>query len=188
MRLILETWRYQCLGTLTRRRWTHACLCLEKVYCDNADDVIKLISLTGTIFWVGDVFLNVIMWVSFVDPNTVSKWQCHNAILHIATHLKIGYRRWHLRIALTWLMIGYLVSSPVGWHNVFVHGYPLHWPFVRGIHRTPVDSPHKGHWRGASCFLWSTPEQRLSKQSWRRWFETPSRSLWGHCNYIYALR
>ena len=22
----------------------------------------------------------------------------------------------------------------------------------------------------------------LSKQSWRRWFGTPSRSLWGHCN------
>ena len=24
-----------------------------------------------------------------------------------------------------------------------------HWPFVRGIHRWPVDSPHKGQWRGA---------------------------------------
>ena len=24
--------------------------------------------------------------------------------------------------------------------------------------------------------------KRLSKQSWRRWFETPSRSLWRHCN------
>ena len=22
--------------------------------------------------------------------------------------------------------------------------HPLHWPFVRGIHRAPVDSPHKG--------------------------------------------
>ena len=32
------------------------------------------------------------------------------------------------------------------------------------------------------CFLWSATEQRLSKQSRRRWFETPSRSLWRHCN------
>ena len=23
------------------------------------------------------------------------------------------------------------------------------WPFVRGIHRSPVNSPHKGQWRGA---------------------------------------
>ena len=30
--------------------------------------------------------------------------------------------------------------------------FPLHWPFVRGIHRSPVYSPHKGQWRGASIF------------------------------------
>ena len=27
---------------------------------------------------------------------------------------------------------------------------PRYWPFVRGIHRSPVNSPHKGRWRGAS--------------------------------------
>ena len=27
-----------------------------------------------------------------------------------------------------------------------------YWPFVRGIHRSPVNSPHKGHWRGALIF------------------------------------
>ena len=26
---------------------------------------------------------------------------------------------------------------------------PRYWPFVRGIHRSPVNSPHKGRWRGA---------------------------------------
>ena len=30
-------------------------------------------------------------------------------------------------------------------------------------------------------FLWSAPNKRLSKQSRRRWFETPSRLLWRHC-------
>ena len=30
--------------------------------------------------------------------------------------------------------------------------FPRHWPFVRGIHRSPVDSPHKGQWRGALMF------------------------------------
>ena len=28
--------------------------------------------------------------------------------------------------------------------------FPLYWSFVRGIHRSPVNSPHKGQWRGAS--------------------------------------
>ena len=27
--------------------------------------------------------------------------------------------------------------------------FPRYWPFVRGIHRSPVNSPHKGLWHGA---------------------------------------
>ena len=30
--------------------------------------------------------------------------------------------------------------------------FPRYWPFVRGIHRAPVNSPHKGQWRGALMF------------------------------------
>ena len=38
--------------------------------------------------------------------------------------------------------------------------FPCHWPFVRGIHRSPVNFPHKGQWRGALMFslicVWAT--------------------------------
>ena len=37
-----------------------------------------------------------------------------------------------------------MTSSP----GKFLH----YWPFVRGIHRSPVDSPHKGQWHGALMF------------------------------------
>ena len=30
--------------------------------------------------------------------------------------------------------------------------FPCNWPFVRGIHRLPVNSPHKDQWRGALMF------------------------------------
>ena len=30
--------------------------------------------------------------------------------------------------------------------------FPRYWPFVRGIHRSPVNSPHKGQWRGSLMF------------------------------------
>ena len=30
--------------------------------------------------------------------------------------------------------------------------FPRYWPFVRGIHRSPVNSPHKGQWRGPLMF------------------------------------
>ena len=36
-----------------------------------------------------------------------------------------------------------------------------YWSFVRGIHRSPVNSPHKGQWPGALIFsliLWSASE------------------------------
>ena len=49
--------------------------------------------------------------------------------------------------------------------------------------RSPVNSPHKGQWRGALIFsLICALNKRLSKQSWAWWFETPSCSLWRHCN------
>ena len=30
--------------------------------------------------------------------------------------------------------------------------FPRYWPFVRGIHRSPVNSTYKGQWRGALMF------------------------------------
>ena len=30
--------------------------------------------------------------------------------------------------------------------------FPRYWPFVRGIHRSPVNYPHKCQWRGALMF------------------------------------
>ena len=81
--------------------------------------------------------------------------------------------------------------------------------FVWGIHRGPVNSPHKwpvtrkmfpfddvimyahclrsrvttlatGPWT-RSFDVFFDQNKRLSKQPRRRWFETPSRSLWRHC-------
>ena len=31
--------------------------------------------------------------------------------------------------------------------------FPRYWPFVRGIHRSPVNSPHKGQWHGCDVFF-----------------------------------
>ena len=35
----------------------------------------------------------------------------------------------------------------IKWNHI-----PRYWPLVRGIHRWPVNSPHKGQWRGALMF------------------------------------
>ena len=55
--------------------------------------------------------------------------------------------------------------------------YFLHyWPFVWGIHRSSVNSAHKGQWRRALIFYLRLNKQ-FSKQSWGWWYEKPSRSF-----------
>ena len=39
-------------------------------------------------------------------------------------------------------------------HDAVIKHFQRYWPFVRGIHRPPVDSPHKGQWRGGLMFSW----------------------------------
>ena len=71
------------------------------------------------------------------------------------------------------------------WHDDVIKWkhFPRYWPFVRGISRSPVNSRHKGQWRGALMFsMICALNKRLSKQSRSWWFETPSHSLWRRCN------
>ena len=162
--------------------------------------------------------------------------------------VKSRWRKWHCEVS-------GLHDDAIKWKH-----FPRYWPFVRGIHRSPVNSPHKGQSRRALMFSlicawangwvntreagelrrhrahydvtvmsnrfslrwmmnhlplvwWSNfrfmflkyppvtggfpsqrqmmrsfdvffdhhLNQRLSKSSRRRWFETTSRSLWRHC-------
>ena len=56
--------------------------------------------------------------------------------------------------------------------------FPCYWPFVRGIHRSPVNSPHKGQWRGALMFsLICALNKLLGVQTWGWLFEMPSLSF-----------
>ena len=62
--------------------------------------------------------------------------------------------------------------------------------FVMGIHWTPPPPPHthththtqRPVTRNFGDFFDLCLNKRLSKQSTRRWFETPSRLFWSHCN------
>ena len=54
----------------------------------------------------------------------------------IVKSLHFGYSCWRL-----------LHDDVIKWKH-----FPRYWPFVRGIHRSPVNSPRKGQWRGALMF------------------------------------
>ena len=51
------------------------------------------------------------------------------------------------------------MAAPVKFFHPTLHDdvikwkhFPRNWPFVREIHRSPVNFPHKGQWRGALMF------------------------------------
>ena len=62
--------------------------------------------------------------------------------------------------------------------------FPGYWPFVRGIHRSPVNSPHKGQWR-FDVYFDPRPNKRLNKHDLR-----PHRAhyditvMWKYIRYV----
>ena len=44
------------------------------------------------------------------------------------------------------------LSNPIHDDVIKWKHFPRYWPFVRGIHQSLVNSPHKGQWRGALTF------------------------------------
>ena len=63
-------------------------------------------------------------------------------------HLKMSSAKWRpFRLGLNDDVIIAIHDDAIKWKH-----FPRYWPFVRGIHRSPVDSPHKGQWRGALMF------------------------------------
>ena len=44
-----------------------------------------------------------------------------------------------------WLLFAH--NDVIKWKH-----FPRYWPFARGIHRSPMNSPHKGQWRGTLMF------------------------------------
>ena len=65
--------------------------------------------------------------------------------------------------------------------------FPRNWPFVRGIHRTPVNSPHtKAGDAEFDVFFDLRLNKQMNTQSWGWWFETLPHPLWRHCNVKWA--
>ena len=46
----------------------------------------------------------------------------------------------------------FIDRASYSWWRHQMETFPRYWPFVRGIHRWPVNTPHKGQWRGALIF------------------------------------
>ena len=78
-----------------------------------------------------------------------------------------------------------LPCRPLCFHDDVIEWkhFSRYWPFVQGIHRSRWIPRTKA----SDAELWCL-NKRFSKQTWGLWFETPSWSLWRHCNGNWLLR
>ena len=75
-------------------------------------------------------------------------------------------------------IICFIHDDVISWKH-----FPRYWPFVRGIHQSPVNPPAQRPVTGSfDVFFDLRLNKPLSKQSLGWWFETLSRPLWCHCN------
>ena len=94
----------------------------------------------GTLF-----FIKRTMWCSFKGPCVIKSFK-------ILTPYNIWFARYRpsdvlipADFALVLVFINH--DDVIKWKY-----FPRNWPFVREIHRSPVNFPHKGQWRGALMF------------------------------------
>ena len=118
-------------------------------------------------------------WTLSITARLAGPLQLHN--------LEYKSLRWIKRISYIahdklWIPRACMLRIAIQYDIIEWNNFPCYWPFVRGIHRTQVNSPHKGQSRGALMFLDLRLNIRLSKQPWGWWFETSSRLIWRHCS------
>ena len=122
------------------------------------------------------------------DPvsSDIFQWYCIEISVQLVRVLFLPLRYGHCGVQSNTRYDGLDVDSKHD-HHQLAHDdvikwkhFLRYWPFVRGIHRSiPAQRPVT---RSFDVFFGLRLNKRLSKQSRGWWYETPSRSLWRHCN------
>ena len=76
-------------------------------------------------------------WIACVRRFPLTRHQMHEGICHLCF--------WYHCLGCPFFYAKY--DDVIKWKH-----FPRYWSFVRGIHRSPKNSPHKSQWRGALMF------------------------------------
>ena len=83
--------------------------------------------------------------LTYIGPWKFVFWSHFNNVVHI---LSVSYTK------CAWSGSDFIMQLQKNSHYELMKWkhFPRYWPFVRGIHRWPVNSPHKCQWRRALMF------------------------------------
>ena len=121
---------------------------------------------------------------------TCGIWLLSHFLWHLLFHHFTPPRSWFFffQCIHTWCILIFQLCHSLHGDVIKWKHFPGYWPFARGIPPPPPPPPHththtqRPVARSFDVFFDLRPMKQLSKQLRRRWFETPSRSLWRHCN------
>ena len=108
--------------------------------------------------WKRQCGIDVVLWVYYWDsyPGTPSLVSSQHNSSEDRIHVKLvpNFQMRCIELTLNYNRIFKQQCSFRGSHDDVIKRkhFPRYWPFVKGIHRWPVNSPHKGQWRGALLF------------------------------------
>ena len=120
------------------------------------------------------------------------KWNMHMLTVKLSMGIRVTSVAHFMACTYLWSvacqlhnMLRHLVSSWWRHQVTSQKTFPRDRPFVWGIHRwiPRTRATHAELW----CFFDLCLNKQWSKQSRRRWFETPSRLLWHQCNVVQCL-
>ena len=137
----------------------------EVIYCNSLDRIVRLSIAMG--LSLGRTYWHISTHYSDVIMSAIASQITAASILFLTVCSDANQRKhqWSASLAFH--------DDVIKWKH-----FQRYWPFVRGIHRSPVNSPHQGPVTRPDLRL----NKRLSKQSCGWWFETLSRPLWRHRN------
>ena len=91
----------------------------------------------------------------------------------VTMSLIVWAQLWYIRLEMADDMKNALSRTKIFAYVSLGHGYvikwkhsPRYWPFVGEIHRSPVDSPHKGQWREALVISLIRVWTKVSANNW----------------------
>ena len=149
-------------------------LCFVKGVFGSLLDSLKKGQWCGVELWCFLVCMDKLLYKQLSYWWLETPWRSYKILLSQALHLRKSQHKSHTGSIFKWLWwciyphsSGLLHwkwgnrilrlpwcqwSSPAEWWRHQMETFSALLAFVRGIHRPPVDSPHKGQWRGALMF------------------------------------
>ena len=91
--------------------------------------------------------INSFFHIRFYVHNNSISWALARDVHELCTN--DTYALWYYHISLKVIVNNFVLchDDVIKWEH-----FPCYWPFVRRIHRSTVNFPHKGQWRGALMF------------------------------------